>query len=95
MLLGMTLFRLGNYARASELLSGVIDAQSADIDIYYALASSLIRQRKMEAADRVIGQIRTIIGDAPQLHLLLAEKYDASGAPAKALAELNEVAVVK
>jgi tetratricopeptide (TPR) repeat protein len=81
LLLGMTLFRLGNYAGASEWLSSAIDSQSADIDIYYALASSLIRQGKVDAAERVIGQIRTIISDAPQIHLLLAEKYDASGVP--------------
>jgi tetratricopeptide (TPR) repeat protein len=92
LLLGMTLFKLGNYARASDLLSGIVDAQSTDINIYYALASSFIKQRQMEAADRVIGQIRTIMGDAPQLHLLLAEKYDANGSPVRALAELSEVA---
>ncbi len=91
-LLGMTLFRLGNYARASELLSGVVDQQSTDISIYYALGSSLIKQRKTDEADRVIGKIRTIAGDAPQLHLLLAEKYDASGVSTRALAELSEVA---
>ena len=92
LLLGMTLFRLGNFAGASEWLSGAIDSQSEDIDTYYALASSLIRQGKVDAAEPVIGQIRTIISDAPQIHLLLAEKYDASGAPLKALAELSEVA---
>ncbi len=92
LLLGMTWFRLRNYARASELLSRVIDPQPTDININYALASSLIKQRQAVAADRVIAQIRTITADAPQLHLLLAEKYDASGLPAKALAELVKVA---
>ncbi|HWN08661.1 MAG TPA: tetratricopeptide repeat protein [Pyrinomonadaceae bacterium] len=92
MLLGLTLFRLGNYARSAELLNGVIDPQSTDINIYYALASALIKLRKAEAADRVIGQITRIKADAPQLHLLLAEEYEASGARAKALAKLSEVA---
>ena len=91
-LLGMTWFRLGNYARASELLSGVVDQQPIDLNIYYALASSLIKQGKADAADRVIGQIKTITGDGPQIHLLLAEKYYSSNAAAKALAELSEVA---
>ena len=92
MLLGLTLFRLGNYAKASELLSGAANLQSTDSDIQYALASSLIRQGKTEAADQVIEQLRTTSGDVPELHLLQAEKYDASGDRAKALAELGEVA---
>lgn len=92
MLLGMTWFRLGNYARAAEFLSGVVDPQPTDINIYYALASSLIKQGRADAADRVIGEIRIITGDGPQVHLLLAEKYYSSGAVAKALAELSEVA---
>ena len=86
MLLGMTWFRLGNYVRASELLSGVVDPQPTDINIYYALASSLIKQGKADAADRVIGQIKTSTGDGPQIHLLLAEKYYSSGV-ARALAD--------
>ncbi len=92
MLLGMSLFRMGNYARASELLGGLVDPQPADINIYYALASSLIKQRKAEAADRVIGQMQTITGDGPHIHLLLAERHHSNGGAAKALAELGEVA---
>ncbi len=91
-LLGLTLFRLGDYAKTSELLSGTVTAQSTDIDIYYALASSLIKQRKAEAADQLIEQLRTTSGDVPQLHLLLAEKYAAAGVRDKALAELSAVA---
>jgi tetratricopeptide (TPR) repeat protein len=94
-LLGITLFRLGNYARASELLSAAVEtqgAQSTDADIYYALASSLIRQRKTAAADEVIAQMRTTLGDVPQLHLLLAEQHEGGGVRAQALAELSEVA---
>jgi tetratricopeptide (TPR) repeat protein len=91
-LLGITLFKLGNYAKASQLLSEVTEAQSTDLSLYYALSSSLIRQGKLEAADRVIEQLKTIAGDVPQVHLLLAEKYDASRETARALAELSAVA---
>ncbi|HEV7747817.1 MAG TPA: tetratricopeptide repeat protein, partial [Pyrinomonadaceae bacterium] len=91
-LLGITLFRLGNYARAAELLSGAIASRPADIDTYYALAASLIRQRKLDLAEPVIAQIKGITDDAPQLALLSAEKYDASGDRTQALAELNRVA---
>ncbi|MCU1267826.1 MAG: Tetratricopeptide repeat protein [Acidobacteria bacterium] len=94
MLLGMTWFRLRSYAKASELLSGVIDPQPADVNIFYALASSLIKQGKVVAADRVITRMETTAGAAPQLQLLRAEKYSTSGVTAKALAELNEVATL-
>lgn len=90
-LLGMTLFRLGNYGRAAEVLSGVVDSQSTDLNTTYAFASSLIRQGKAKEAERVIEQMRTIAADAPQLHLLMAENHDASGASARALAELSQV----
>lgn len=97
-LLGLTFFRLENYAKASELLSASVatqGAQTTDADIYYALASSLIKQRKTAAADEVIGQLRTTAGDVPQLHLLLAEQYAAVGDRGKALAELSEIAAAK
>lgn len=92
MLLGVALFRLGNYTKAADLLSRTVNTQSADIDILYALASSLIKQGKEAAADQTIEQIRTSLGDVPQLHLLLAEKYAAAGVRDRALAELSEVA---
>jgi tetratricopeptide (TPR) repeat protein len=91
LLLGMSWFMLGNYARASELLGGVFEAQPTDINIYYALASSLIKQGKTDVADRVIEQMKTITGDSAQLHLLLGEEYSSRGDIARALAELGEV----
>ena len=91
LLLGMSWFMLENYARASELLGGVFAAQPTDINIYYALASSLIKQGKTDVADRVIEQMKTISGDSAQLHLLLGEEYYSRGDIARALAELAEV----
>jgi tetratricopeptide (TPR) repeat protein len=91
MLLGMIFFRLGDYAKASELLSGEVNPRAPNIDSYYALASSLIKLRKLDQAELIIEQIRTTMSDAPQLHLLLAEKYSVSGGPSRALAELSEV----
>ncbi len=89
-LLGTTYFRLGNYSKAAEVLSGVAD-QSTDVNTSYAFASSLIRQGKAKEAERVIQQMKTVAADAPQLHLLMAEIYDASGATAKAIIELGQV----
>jgi len=91
MLLGVTLFKLGDYARAAELLSPLLEGQAADLNIYYALSSSLIRQRKIEAAERVIERMKTIAGDAPQIRLLLAEEFDSNGENFRALAELSAV----
>jgi tetratricopeptide (TPR) repeat protein len=93
-LLGLTLLRLENYAGAAEWLSGAIDAQSTDLDSHYALATALIKQHKADAAERVIEQIKVIRNDAPQLHLLAAEKYDADSVPKNALAELDEFAAL-
>ena len=94
-LLGMSYFRLGNYAKAAQWLSGVVEPPTADINATYALASSLLNERKTEAVDRLIEQMRTTAPDAPHLHLLLAEKYAAAGATAKAFAELSQVVASK
>lgn len=91
LLLGMSWFMLENYAKAAEFLGGVFEAQPSNINIYYALASSLIKQGKTNVADRVIEQMRTTTGDSAQLHLLLGEKYYSRGDNAGALAELSEV----
>jgi tetratricopeptide (TPR) repeat protein len=91
LLLGMSWFMLENYARTSELLSAALAAQPADLNIYYALASSLVRQGKTDVADRVIEQVKTVGGDSAQLHLLLAEESYARGNFPSALAELAEV----
>ncbi|HXM36393.1 MAG TPA: tetratricopeptide repeat protein, partial [Pyrinomonadaceae bacterium] len=91
LLLGMSWFMLENYARASELLGGVFEAQPTDLNIYYALASSLIKQGKTDVADRAIEQMKTITGDSAQLHLLFGERYYTRRDIAGALAELAQV----
>jgi tetratricopeptide (TPR) repeat protein len=90
MLLGLSWFRLGNHLKAAELLSSVSESQSTDTSLYYALASSLIKLRKVSAADRVIEQLKSLSNDGPLVRLLLAEKYHYAGTDAGALAELNK-----
>ena len=92
-LLGMSYFVSEKYARASELLGTMVDSTTGDIDTYYALASSLIKQGKTDVAERVIGQMKTV-SDSPQLHLLLGERYFFRGDRARTLAELGEAAVL-
>ena len=70
-LLGMSCFMSEKYTRASELLGSMVDSTAGDINTYYALASSLIKQGKTDVAERVIGQMKTVTGDSPHLHLLL------------------------
>jgi len=91
LILGMSWFMLENYARAAEVLGGMSAAQPLDLNISYALASSLIHQGKTDEADRVIEQMKTINGDSAHLHLLLGEEYYSKGNIARALAELAEV----
>jgi superkiller protein 3 len=93
-LLGLSYFLTGKFTLASESLSRVVNAQAGDLNVYYGLASSLIRQGKIEAAGVVIGQMRTISDRSPQLHLLTAEEYAYSGKPDRALLELRDTAIL-
>jgi len=52
----------------------------------------LIKLGKVDAADRVMEQLKTLGVDGSQIKLLQAEKYYAGGAAVKALASLTEVA---
>jgi tetratricopeptide (TPR) repeat protein len=70
-LLGLSYFKTADYPKASELLSDVITSESTNTDLYYALASSLIKQGKTELADQVIQRMAKVTGDSPQLHVLL------------------------
>jgi len=70
-LLGLSYFKISDYPRASELLADVITSESTNVDLYYALASSLIKQRKAELADQAIQRMAKVTGDSPQLQDLL------------------------
>jgi tetratricopeptide (TPR) repeat protein len=70
-LLGLSYFKISNYSRASELLADVVTSESTNIDLYYALASSLMKQGKTDLADQAIQRMARVTGDSPQLHVLL------------------------
>ena len=70
-LLGLSYFKTSNYVRASELLADLVTSESTNIDLYYALAFSLIKQGKAELADQAIQRMAKVTGDSPQLHVLL------------------------
>jgi tetratricopeptide (TPR) repeat protein len=69
-LLGLSYFKTADYPKASEVLADVVTSESTNIDLYYALASSLIKQGKSELADQAIQRMATVTGDSPQLHAL-------------------------
>jgi tetratricopeptide (TPR) repeat protein len=92
-LLGLVQFRLGSYAKASESLSSLIDQQSSDANLYYYLAASLIRQRKIADAEKVIEQMKMVAGDSPQFHLLMAEKNYSLGNNAQSIAEIGQALI--
>jgi len=70
-LLGLSYFKISDYPRASELLADVTTSESTNVDLYYALASSLIKQGKTELADQAIQRMAKVTGDSPQLQDLL------------------------
>ena len=70
-LLGLSYFKTSNYVRASELLADLVTSESTNIDLYYALAFSLIKQGKAELADQAIQRMAKVTGDSAQLHVLL------------------------
>ena len=94
-LLGMSYFMTEKYTSASEWLGSVVDSSATDINTYYALTYSLIKQDKLDLADRVVGQMKTATGDSPQLHLLLGEQYFVKRDRGKTLAELGEAEKLK
>lgn len=87
-LLGMSYFMLGNYARASELLSKVLASKPDESGLYYPLAISLGKQGKKDEADRVIKQMLER-GKSPQVHMLLGQAFYDQGDTTRALDELN------
>jgi tetratricopeptide (TPR) repeat protein len=88
-LLGLSYFMTENYAAASTLLSEVVAAKPMEPALYYPLAQSLIKQARMEEADRVIQQMLLTGGNSPQVHILLGQAYYNKNDSAKALKELQ------
>ena len=78
-----------DYAKASSLLTDVIAVKAQDAALYYPLALSLLKDGKLEAANRVIEQMVAVGGNSPQLHILFSQAHYERGEVDKALAELK------
>jgi tetratricopeptide (TPR) repeat protein len=74
-LLGLSYFMIEDFARASPLLADVVAVKSGEAALYYPLALSLLREGKVEAANKVIQQMVLEGGNSPQLHILLSQAH--------------------
>jgi pentatricopeptide repeat protein len=87
-LLGMSYFMVGNYSKASELLSKVLASKPDESALYYPLAISLGKQGKKDEAEQVIKRMMER-GNSPQLHILLSQAANDQGDTTRALEELK------
>src|ERR1043165_8447179 len=85
---------VNDYAKAAALLTDVVAVKSEDAALYYPLALSLLKDGKLEAANRVIEQMVIAGGNSPQLHILLSQAHYERGEVDKALDELRAALAV-
>jgi tetratricopeptide (TPR) repeat protein len=78
-LLGLSYFNTGEYSKAAELLHDVPSSGSTNVELWYAFASSLIKQQKFDAAQQAIEQMAVLTGTTPRLHALRGQLQYATG----------------
>lgn len=88
-LLGLSYFMTDDFVKAADLLTEVTAVKSQDAALYYPLALSLLKQGKIEAANRFIERMVAVGGNSPQLHILLSQAHYEKGEVGKALEELR------
>ena len=66
-LLGLSYFNTREYSRTAELLHDVLSSGSTNVELCYALVSSLIKEQKLDAADKAIEQMMVLTGTTPRL----------------------------
>jgi tetratricopeptide (TPR) repeat protein len=71
-LLGLSYFNTSGYAKAVELLHDVLTSDSTNVELWYALASSLIRQQQIDTAEHAIERM-TVLTTANPNHVRLAQ----------------------
>ena len=76
-LLGLSYFHTQEYSKAAELLHDVLSAGSTNVEIWYALASSLIKLGKIDDAERAIEQMAVLTGTTPRLSQIRNELEEA------------------
>lgn len=76
-LLGLSYFNTREYAKAAELLQDVLTSESTNVELWYALASSLIKQQQIEAAERAVERMTVLTGTTPRLSQVRYELEEA------------------
>jgi tetratricopeptide (TPR) repeat protein len=78
-LLGLSYFNIREYPKAAALLHDVPSSGSTNVELYYALASSLIKEGKADAAEKAIEQMSVSTGTTPRLHALRGQLQFVTG----------------
>jgi tetratricopeptide (TPR) repeat protein len=88
-LLGLSYFNTREYAKAAALLDDVVSSASTNVELCYALASSLIRLGKLEQAEHAIQKMPAPADAASRLHVLNGQLHYARGHDDEAKEELT------
>jgi tetratricopeptide (TPR) repeat protein len=87
-LLGLSYFNTSGYAKAVELLHDVLTSESTNVELWYALASSLIKQQQIDTAEHAIERMTVLTAANPNNVRLAQARYELG----KALLEQANVA---
>jgi tetratricopeptide (TPR) repeat protein len=72
-LLGLSYFHTREYSRAAELLHDLLSSESTNVELWYALTSSLIKEQKLDEAERAIERMMALTGTTPRLSEVRSE----------------------
>jgi predicted Zn-dependent protease len=75
--LGLSYFKTQDYSKAVELLQDVLSSGSTNVELWYALASSLIKVGKIHDAEHTIEEMTILTGTTPRLSQVRYELEEA------------------
>jgi tetratricopeptide (TPR) repeat protein len=75
-LLGLSYFHTSGYAKAVELLQDVLTSESTNVELWYGLASSLIRQQQIDTAEHAIERMTVLTTANPNNVRLAQVRYE-------------------
>jgi tetratricopeptide (TPR) repeat protein len=75
-LLGLSYFHTSGYAKAVELLQDVLTSESTNVELWYGLASSLIRQQQIDTAEHAIERMTVLTAANPNNVRLAQVRYE-------------------
>jgi tetratricopeptide (TPR) repeat protein len=75
-LLGLSYFHTSGYAKAVELLHDVLTSESTNVELWYGLASSLIRQQQIDTAEHANERMTVLTAANPNNVRLAQVRYE-------------------